>query len=76
MLVACVCTGKRDGETGEEIDLVTIFPDMSLKQAWRLMQPRGLQQLPVVARGGKRWQERGRKLVGLLDRDCIKRACR
>ena len=52
MLVACVCTGKRDGETGEEMDLVTIFPDMSLKQAWRLMQPRGLQQLPVVARGG------------------------
>lgn len=76
MLVACVCTGKRDGETGEELELLTIFPDMSLKQAWRAMQPRGLQQLPVVARGGKRWQERGRKLVGLLDRDCIKRACR
>eukprot|EP00850_Spirogloea_muscicola_P016253 SM000131S26683 [mRNA] locus=s131:76846:80771:+ [translate_table: standard] len=73
MPVTAVCSGKAKSS---QSDLVVCFPDMSLRTARRLMAPCGLHQLPVVSRGGAKWQERGRKVVGLLDAGAISLACR
>lgn len=52
---------------------MTCFPDMSLRSALELMESCDINQLPVVARAGKRWQDQGRQLVGLIDRASIPR---
>lgn len=52
------------------------YPDMTLREALDVTEPRRLHHVPVVARGGKRWQDRGRKVVGLLDRDSIPKCLR
>ncbi|KAG6553623.1 hypothetical protein Mapa_004537 [Marchantia paleacea] len=63
--------------TGGKAQVVTVYPDMSLTDAQRRMARRGLRQLPVVART---WQNQGKQsgnhVVGLLDRESIKLACR
>lgn len=52
--------------------------DASLAQAQRLMNPRGLRQLPVVAANGEGQLgiDSGSYVVGLLDREAISVACR
>eukprot|EP00897_Mesotaenium_endlicherianum_P006455 jgi/Mesen1/5838/ME000297S05026 len=75
MLVASVCSAGKGAAGSAASDLVVCFPDQTLRVAQRLMAPRGLHQLPVVSRGGKRWQDRGRKLVGLLRFDKMRLAC-
>lgn len=60
-----------------EIQVVTAFQDMTLRAAQRLMAGRGLRQLPVVAHSQDPQGKAGGKLVlGLLDREGIKLACR
>ncbi|KAL2653122.1 hypothetical protein R1flu_021250 [Riccia fluitans] len=71
-LVAALCSGKGDNQ-GEDTDLVVCFPDMSLRSALDLMESCNLDELPVVARAGKRWQDQGRQLVGVIDRSSIPR---
>ncbi|MCO5609963.1 hypothetical protein L7F22_064198 [Adiantum nelumboides] len=69
-LVAAICTGNfssHDGEgTDDSSDIVVCYPDMSLRVAQHILYSRLVQQLPVVSRGGRRWQDRGRKLCGIL----------
>ncbi|GJP32874.1 hypothetical protein CLOM_g17467 [Closterium sp. NIES-68] len=72
MLVGAVCTGKT---AHGDSDLVVCFPDQTLRAARHLMLPRNLVVLPVVSRSGKRWQDRGRKLVGVLDASAIRATC-
>ncbi|KAL3684926.1 hypothetical protein R1sor_002948 [Riccia sorocarpa] len=71
-LVAALCSGKGDNQ-GEDTDLVVCFPDMSLRSVLDLMNSCDLDELPVVARAGKRWQDQGRQLVGVIDRSSIPR---
>lgn len=71
-LVGALCTGRVQTT---ESELVVCYPDMTLRSAHRLMAPRDLQQAPVVSRTGKRWQDRGRKVVGLLDVDAMRVTC-
>lgn len=75
MLVAAICTGKGDTE-GDHTNLVVCYPDTNLHTALELMRPLGLHQLPVVTRVGTQWQDRGHKVVGVLNceaiPDCIK----
>lgn len=66
--VSEVCTARSSGK------LITAYPDMSLRAAERRMVTRGIRQLPVVAKGET--QQSGRRIVGLLDKDSIARACR
>lgn len=72
MLVASLCTATSESE---DSSLLVCYPDMTLRAAHRLMLPRMLDQIPVVSRGGNRWQDRGRRVVGLLDRESIHLAC-
>ncbi|KAL2650577.1 hypothetical protein R1flu_018705 [Riccia fluitans] len=62
---------------GGQAKVVTVYPDMSLSDAQRKMAGRGLRQLPVVARKSEtQGKEMGFQVVGLLDRESIKLACR
>lgn len=74
ILVAAVCSGNG---AGDENDLVICYPDMSLKDAQQLFALKGAQYIPVVSRGGRRWQDRGRKICALLTVDdvpaCLRR---
>ncbi|CAI7793116.1 unnamed protein product [Closterium sp. NIES-53] len=72
MLVGAVCTGTT---AHGDSDLVVCFPDQTLRAARHLMLPRNLTVLPVVSRSGKRWQDRGRKLVGVLEASAIRATC-
>ncbi|CAI5536399.1 unnamed protein product [Closterium sp. Naga37s-1] len=72
MLVGAVCTGTT---AHGDSDLVVCFPDQKLRAARHLMLPRNLTVLPVVSRSGKRWQDRGRKLVGVLEASAIRATC-
>ena len=74
MLVVSLCEGRGEGGSSEG-EVPVCYPDETLSAAQRQMVPRGLRQLAVVTRGGKRWQERGRKVVGVLDREGIRDAC-
>ncbi|CAM6082547.1 unnamed protein product [Calypogeia fissa] len=67
----------RSVSSSGEIQVVTVFPDMTLKAAQRLMAGRGLRQIPVVA-DSKDTQGRGsgQLILGILDREGIKLACR
>ncbi|KAI5071553.1 hypothetical protein GOP47_0013804 [Adiantum capillus-veneris] len=70
-LVAAICTcnfGSHDGGEGtdDSNDIVVCYPDMSLRAAQHILYNRHVRQLPVVSRGGRRWQDRGRKLCGIL----------
>ncbi|BBM99348.1 chloride channel protein, CIC family [Marchantia polymorpha subsp. ruderalis] len=63
--------------TGGKTRVVTVYPDMSLTDAQRRMARRGLRQLPVIARTWKsQGKQSGNHVVGLLDRESIKLACR
>ncbi|CAM6082196.1 unnamed protein product [Calypogeia fissa] len=75
MLVAAICSGKGDNQ-GQDTDLVVCFPDMSLRAIIEIMDSSGFKQLPVVARAGKRWQDEGRHVVGLINRDAVPRCVR
>ncbi|CAI5998383.1 unnamed protein product, partial [Closterium sp. NIES-65] len=72
MLVGAVCTSTT---AHGDPDLVVCFPDQTLRAARHLMLPRNLTVLPVVSRSGKRWQDRGRKLVGVLEASAIRATC-
>ncbi|KAL3700990.1 hypothetical protein R1sor_019012 [Riccia sorocarpa] len=62
---------------GGQGKVLTVYPDMSLSDALRRMAGRGLRQLPVVARKPEnQGQQMGSHVVGLLDREGIKLACR
>lgn len=51
----------------------TATPSMNLLFAQRIMNRYRVNQLPVVSEHG---EDEGRQLVGLLDTECIKLACR
>ncbi|KAJ7546554.1 hypothetical protein O6H91_08G044500 [Diphasiastrum complanatum] len=70
MLVASICTSKGVNQ-GDETDLVVCYRDMNLYAAQQLMDINGVRQMPVVSRGGKRWQDRSRQVIGLLNREAI-----
>lgn len=75
-LVAAICTGNYNGADGGEgsddrCGIVVCYPDMSLSVAQRILVNRHVKQLPVVARGGRRWQDRGRKICGILTEEDI-----
>lgn len=70
-LVAAVCSGNLGDCEDDESDFVVCYPDMSLKSALRLFALNSVQHIPVVSRGGRRWQDRGRKLSALLTRNAI-----
>ncbi|KAG0599558.1 hypothetical protein M758_12G161400 [Ceratodon purpureus] len=75
ILVAATCTSSVEN-VSDGHSIVVCYPDTTLQAAEALMQPRGLQQLPVVTRVGRQWQDRGHKVVGVLHRcripKCIK----
>ena len=61
--------------------VVTVLPDVSLRTAVRLMTPRGLRQLPVVALPAEEEVGGGEvgatpRVIGVVDRDGISLACR
>ena len=56
-------------------ELIVCFPDMTLRAARHLMLPRSLTVLPVVSRSGRRWQDRGRRLVGVLEAAALRTTC-
>ncbi|XP_020110538.1 chloride channel protein CLC-f-like [Ananas comosus] len=60
---------------GRERGLLTCFPDTDLTTAKELMEAKGIKQLPVVKRGGRR-NNRKRRLIALLHYDSIGRCLR
>lgn len=75
-LVAAICTGNYSGYDGREGSddssvILVCYPDMSLRVAQHILVTQHIKQLPVVSRGGRRWQDRGRKLCGILTTEDI-----
>ncbi|KAH7439203.1 hypothetical protein KP509_04G050000 [Ceratopteris richardii] len=69
-LVAAICTGNFTCCDNDR-EIVVCYPDMSLRVAQRILETQHLRLLPVVSRGGRRWQDRGRKLCGILTAEDI-----
>ena len=67
--------GTQTSSSSSSSELIVCFPDMSLRAARHLMLPRGLSALPVVSRAGRRWQDRGRRLVGVLEAAALRTTC-
>ena len=56
--------------------MVVVSADSSLETAVRLMSPRGLRQIPVLAVNPGTNGSTDSLVIGLLDRECIDVACR
>ncbi|GMH05905.1 hypothetical protein Nepgr_007745 [Nepenthes gracilis] len=56
---------------GQERGILTCYPDTELAIAKDLMEAKGINQLPVVKRGGKSQRERRRRIVAILNYDSI-----
>ncbi|KAL6975112.1 hypothetical protein U1Q18_023907 [Sarracenia purpurea var. burkii] len=69
-LVSSVCT-RAISYRGRECGLLTCYPDTDLEIAKKLMEAKGIKQLPVVKRAGDIQRERKRRVVGILYYDSI-----
>ncbi|XP_052113874.1 chloride channel protein CLC-f-like [Arachis duranensis] len=69
-LVSSVCT-RGMTYRGRERGLLTCYPNTSLDVAKKLMEAKGIKQLPVVKRGGDCNRERKRRIAGLLHYDAL-----
>lgn len=56
---------------GRERGLLTCYPDTDLAIAKKLMEAKGIKQLPVVKRGGGFQRERRRRIGAILYYDSI-----
>uniref|UniRef100_A0A5B6YJ89 Chloride channel protein n=1 Tax=Davidia involucrata TaxID=16924 RepID=A0A5B6YJ89_DAVIN len=56
---------------GQERGLLTCYPDTDLAIAKKLMEAKGIKQLPVVKRGGEFHRTRKRRIVAILYYDSI-----
>lgn len=73
LTVSAICNSWVNEDAG--FPVITAYPDMSLRVAWRLMTGRGLRQLPVVSRD-LYLKDKVKVVQGILDRECIQLACR
>ncbi|KAI8011182.1 putative amino acid permease 7 [Camellia lanceoleosa] len=69
-LVSSICT-RGISYRGRERGLLTCYPDTDLAIAKKLMEARGIKQLPVVKRGGEFQRERKHRIVAILYYDSI-----
>ncbi|XP_052207401.1 chloride channel protein CLC-f isoform X3 [Diospyros lotus] len=69
-LVSSICT-RGISYRGQERGLLTCYPDTDLAIAKKLMEAKGVKQLPVVKRGGDFQRERKRRIVAILYYDSI-----
>ncbi|XP_059662308.1 chloride channel protein CLC-f [Cornus florida] len=74
-LVSSICT-RGINYRGRECGLLTCYPDTDLTIAKKLMEAKGINQLPVVRRGGEFQKERKRRIVAILYYDSIWNALR
>ena len=64
-LVSSICT-RGISYRGQERGLLTCYPDTDLAIAKKLMEAKGIKQLPVVKRGGDLHRERKRRIFAIL----------
>ncbi|KAE9456517.1 hypothetical protein C3L33_11471, partial [Rhododendron williamsianum] len=69
-LVSSMCT-RGISYRGRERGLLTCYPDTDLAIAKKLMEAKGIKQLPVVKRGGGFQRERRRRIGAILYYDSI-----
>lgn len=69
-LVSSICT-RGISYRGRERGLLTCYPDTELAIGKKLMEAKGIKQLPVVKRGGGSQRERKRKIVAVLYYDSV-----
>ncbi|KAI8011539.1 Chloride channel protein CLC-f [Camellia lanceoleosa] len=69
-LVSSICT-RGISYRGRERGLLTCYPDTDLAISKKLMEARGIKQLPVVKRGGEFQRERKHRIVAILYYDSI-----
>ncbi|GFS45236.1 chloride channel F [Actinidia rufa] len=69
-LISSICT-RGISYRGQERGLLTCYPDTDLAIAKKLMEAKGIKQLPVVKRGGDFHRERKRRIFAILYYDSI-----
>ncbi|XP_007020306.2 PREDICTED: chloride channel protein CLC-f isoform X1 [Theobroma cacao] len=74
-LVSSVCT-RGISYCGQERGLLTCYPDTDLAIARKLMEAKGIKQLPVVKRRGEPHKGRKRRIVAVLHYESISNCLR
>ncbi|CAL5392319.1 unnamed protein product [Camellia sinensis] len=69
-LVSSICT-RGISYRGRERGLLTCYPDTDLAIAKKLIEAKGIKQLPVVKRGGEFQRQRKHRIVAILYYDSI-----
>lgn len=68
--VSTICT-RGISYRGKECGVLTCYPDTDLAIAKKLMEAKGIKQLPVIKRGGDFQRKRKRQVVALIYYDSI-----
>ncbi|KAA8527136.1 hypothetical protein F0562_008635 [Nyssa sinensis] len=74
-LVSSICT-RGISYRGQERGLLTCYPETDLAIAKKLMEAKGIKQLPVVKHGGEFQRTRKQRIVAILHYDSIQNCLR